>query len=71
MVDLVFCGDGVELERHAMTPTLLLKVRILNMIRIEVVLLQCQIRIEATTVLCTRGTAALDRSPLVLPLTIG
>jgi len=51
VVDLVFSGDGVELERHAMTPTLLLKVRVSNMtpsIKVQNVLLQCQVRIEAT-----------------------
>jgi hypothetical protein len=51
VVDLVFSGNGVELDRHAMTPTLLLKVRVLNMApstKIQNVLLQCQVRIEAT-----------------------
>jgi hypothetical protein len=51
VVDLVFSGNGVELERHAMTPTLLLKVGVSNMtpsIKVQNVLLQCQVRIEAT-----------------------
>jgi Family of unknown function (DUF6084) len=51
MVDLVFVGKGVELERHAMAPALLLKVCISNTtpgIKVQNVLLQCQIRIEAT-----------------------
>ena len=51
MVDLVFVGKAVELERHAMTPMLRLKVCVSNVtpsIKIENVLLQCQVRIEAT-----------------------
>lgn len=51
MVDLVFVGKSVELERHAMAPTLLLKVCVANMtprIKVENILLQCQVRIEAT-----------------------
>lgn len=51
MVELVFSVDGVELERHAITPTLLLKVRVFNKtpnIKVQNVLLQCQVRIEAT-----------------------
>jgi hypothetical protein len=51
MLDLVFVGKGVELERHAMAPTLLLKVGVANMtpsIKVQNVLLQCQVRIEAT-----------------------
>jgi len=51
MVDLVFVGKGVELEREAIAPTLLLKVSVSNMtpsITVENVLLQCQVRIEAT-----------------------
>jgi hypothetical protein len=51
VVDLVFSGAGVELERHAMTPTLLFKVHVFNEtpnIKVQNVLLQCQIRIEAT-----------------------
>jgi hypothetical protein len=51
VVDLVFVGKGVELERHAMVPTLFLKVCISNAtpsIKVQNVLLQCQVRIEAT-----------------------
>jgi Family of unknown function (DUF6084) len=51
VVDLVFVGKGVELERHAMVPTLFLKVSISNTtpsIKVQNVLLQCQVRIEAT-----------------------
>jgi hypothetical protein len=51
VVDLVFVGKGVELERHAMVPTLFLKVCISNTtpsIKVQNVLLQCQVRIEAT-----------------------
>ena len=51
MVDLAFSGSGIELERHAMTPTLLLRVRVSNMtpsVKIANVLMQCQVRIEAT-----------------------
>jgi hypothetical protein len=50
VVDLAFYSVGVELERHAMVPTLLFRVRISNMtpsIKVENVLLQCQVRIEA------------------------
>jgi Family of unknown function (DUF6084) len=51
MVDLVFVGKGAEPERHAMAPTLLLRVSVANMtprIKVENILLQCQVRIEAT-----------------------
>jgi len=50
VVDLAFSGNGIELERHAMTPTLLLRVRVSNMtpsVKIQNVLMQCQVRIEA------------------------
>jgi hypothetical protein len=51
MVDLVFSGKGAEVERHAIAPTLLLKVCVSNRtpsIEVQNVLLQCQVRIEAT-----------------------
>jgi len=64
MVDLVFVGKSVELDRHAMAPTLLLRVCVANMtprIKVENILLQCQIRIEATR----RHYAPEEFEPLV------
>lgn len=51
MVDLVFMVEGVEPERFAVAPTLLFKLRIVNTgpeTIVQNVLLQCQLRIDAT-----------------------
>ena len=52
MVDLDFTVEGAEVEPHAAAPTLLFKVRVTNRPRptprSRTVLLQCQLRIEAT-----------------------
>jgi hypothetical protein len=51
MVDLDFAAENVEIERYAVAPTLLFKVRVTNTnpgVTVQNVSLQCQIRIEAT-----------------------
>jgi hypothetical protein len=51
MVDLRFTVEGVGIERFAVAPTILFKLRIANAgseARVQNVLLQCQLRIEAT-----------------------
>jgi hypothetical protein len=51
MVDLCFAAEGAEVDRYAAAPTLLFKVRVTNGtpdVRVENVLLNCQIRIETT-----------------------
>lgn len=50
MVDLVFTAEGIDVERYAVAPTLLFKLRIANTTRdtdVRNVLLQCQLRIDA------------------------
>ncbi len=50
MVDLLFTVEGVEVERFAAAPTLLFKLHVADTggAAVQNVLLQCQIRIEAT-----------------------
>lgn len=51
MVDLGFKVDGIEVERYALVPTLLFKIRASNLttdVMVENILLQVQIRIETT-----------------------
>lgn len=50
MVDLAFSVAGVDIERHAIAPTLLFKLRIASAspARVENILLNCQVRIEPT-----------------------
>lgn len=51
MVDLVFTAEGVDVERYAVVPTLIFKLRMTNTtpdIDVRNVLLQCQLRIDAT-----------------------
>lgn len=51
MADLAFSVAGVEIERYASAPTLLFKLRVANSmraVRVQNVLLHCQIRIEPT-----------------------
>lgn len=50
MVDLVFSAEGVDVERYAVVPTLIFKLRITNATLdgdVRNVLLQCQLRIDA------------------------
>jgi hypothetical protein len=50
MVDLTFAIEGAEVDRYAAAPTLLFKLCVINEtldVRVENVLLHCQIRIEA------------------------
>lgn len=50
MVDLVFTAEGVDVERYAVVPTLIFKLRITNTTLdgdVRNVLLQCQLRIDA------------------------
>jgi hypothetical protein len=51
MVDLVFTAEDVDVERYAVVPTLIFKLRITNpspSIDVRNVLLQCQLRIDVT-----------------------
>ena len=51
MVDLTFAIEGAEVDRYAAAPALLFKLCVINEtpdVRVENVLLHCQIRIEAT-----------------------
>ena len=51
MVDLVFTAEGVDVERYAVVPTLIFKLRITNTtpdVDVRNVLLQSQLRIDAT-----------------------
>ncbi len=50
MVDLTFAIEGAEVDRYAAAPALLFKLCVISEtldVRVENVLLHCQIRIEA------------------------
>jgi len=64
MVDLTFAVEGAEIDRYAAAPMLLFKLCVINEtpdVRVENVLLHCQIRIEATR----RTYAQEDRERLI------
>ncbi|MEO7564378.1 MAG: DUF6084 family protein [Sphingomicrobium sp.] len=63
MPDLRFSVEGVEVEPHAVAPTLLFKVKIANAtpdVPVQNVQLQCQLRIEPTQ----RGYDVAEHEPL-------